>query len=65
MKKGLDDGTSYPAEGAEYTLYAEEDVYNIFGTLIYEAGTEIETAVTGKDGVAEFTADLPGGRLPH
>ena len=49
VKKGLDDGTSYPAEGAEYTLYAEEDVYNIFGTLIYEAGTEIETAVTGKD----------------
>ena len=61
VKKGLDDGTSYPAEGAEYTLYAEEDVYNIFGTLIYEAGTEIETAVTGKDGVAEFTADLPVG----
>lgn len=61
VKKGLDDGASYPAEGAEYTLYAEEDVYNIFGTLIYEAGTEIETAVTGKDGVAEFTADLPVG----
>lgn len=62
VKKGVDDGTEYPLAGAEYTLYADEDVTNIFGTVIYKAGTKIETAVSGKDGVAAFKADLPIGR---
>lgn len=60
-KYSVDEGIKTPKAGAEFTLYAKEDVKNIFGTLIYAAGTEIETAVSGEDGAAYFTADVPIG----
>lgn len=48
--------------GAAFTLYAAEDVRNLHGTLIYTKDQEIETAVSGKDGVAHFLTDVPIGR---
>ena len=60
-KYSLDEGIKAPKRGAEFTLYAKEDVKNIFGTIIYAAGTEIETAISGENGVAYFTVDVPIG----
>lgn len=61
-KYGVDGDSRYPVAGAEYTLYAEEDVTNIFGDVVYKAGEAIETAVTGDNGVARFTVDAPVGK---
>lgn len=61
IKYSLDEGVKTPKAGAEFTLYAKEDVKNIFGAVIYAAGTEIETALSGEDGVAHFTVDVPIG----
>lgn len=60
-KYSVDEGVKTPKAGAWFTLYAKEDVKNIFGTVIYAAGTEIETAVSGEDGTAYFTVDVPVG----
>ncbi len=60
-KYSMDEGIKAPKPGAEFTLYAKEDVKNIFGTVIYSAGTEIETAISGEDGAAYFTVDVPIG----
>lgn len=51
--------------GAEITLYANRDVYNYDGDMIVKAGEKIETMVTGEDGEAAFTADLPNDLTPE
>lgn len=49
-KYGVDGEERIPVSGAAFTLYAAEDVRNIFGDLIYREGTEVETALSGADG---------------
>lgn len=51
--------------GAEITLYANRDVFNYDGDAIVKAGEKIETVVTGEDGKATFTADLPNDLTPE
>lgn len=62
VKYSLDEGIRNVQAGAEFTLYAEEEVKNLHGTVIYEKGQEIETAVSGENGVARFETDVPVGR---
>jgi len=59
-KYGVDDGRT-PVAGAEYTMYAKEDIKNIFDEIVYPAGTEIETAVTNENGIAHFITEVPLG----
>ena len=60
-KYSVDEGIRTEQEGAEFTLYAAEDVKNLHGTVIYTAGQEIETAISGEDGIAHFITDVPTG----
>ena len=60
-KYSVDEGVRTAQAGAEFTLYAAEDVKNLHGTVIYPAGQEIETAISGKDGIAHFLTDVPVG----
>lgn len=62
VKYSLDEGIRSVQAGAEFTLYAEEEVKNLHGTVIYEKGQEIETAVSGENGIARFETDVPVGR---
>ena len=61
-KYSLDEGSRVPTAGAAFTVYAKEDITNILGTVIYAAGTEIETAISAEDGVARFQTDFPIGK---
>lgn len=56
-KKGKDGN---PLAGAEFGLYASEDIY-VEDTMVLEKDTLIGTAVSGEDGIATFTQDLPLG----
>ena len=60
-KYSVDEGVRTEQAGAEFTLYAAEDVKNLHGTVIYTAGQEIETAISGEDGIAHFITDVPTG----
>lgn len=60
-KYSVDEGVRTAQAGAEFTLYAAEDVKNLHGTVIYPVGQEIETAISGKDGIAYFLTDVPVG----
>ena len=42
-------------EGAEYGLYAKEDIKKDDGTIVWKAGTLIDRKTTGKDGNIIFT----------
>ena len=44
-----------------FGLYAGSDIKNADGSVVASKGTLIEKAVTGEDGKAVFTADLPIG----
>ena len=44
-----------------FGLYAGSDIKNADGSVVVSKGTLIEKAVTGEDGKAVFTADLPIG----
>ncbi len=61
IKYSVDEGVRREQAGAEFTLYAAEDVKNLHGTVIYTAGQEIETAVSGENGIAHFITDVPVG----
>lgn len=56
-----------PLAGAEFDLYAAEDIYNYTaastqgGGIKYEKDEKITTATSGTDGHAEFDVDLPLG----
>src|SRR5699024_4640206 len=45
--------------GAEFTIYADQDIYSYDGELLVADGTAIQTVTTGEDGFAKFTVDLP------
>ena len=57
-----DSETKEALEGAVFGLFAKEDIVNKDGKVIVKAGTQIERTVTGKDGKAAFTSDLPLGQ---
>lgn len=48
--------------GATFGLFAKSDIVNADGEVIVKADTEIERAVTGKDGRVTFVSDLPLGQ---
>ena len=50
----LDAETNAYVAGAEYTLYAREDVINVLGTKIYSAGDAIQTITTTTSGNDHF-----------
>jgi hypothetical protein len=56
-----DQDTENPLDGGVFGLYANSDIIAFDGTVIVKKGTLIEKAVTGDDGTAVFTADLPIG----
>ncbi len=60
-KYSVDEGVRTEQAGAEFTLYAAENVKNLHGTVIYAAEQEIETAISGEDGIAHFITDVPTG----
>ncbi len=57
-----------PLGGAEFTLYAKEDIHarsedgKARGRLLVRAGTALARAVSGRDGQLTFDLDLPHGR---
>lgn len=57
----VDDTTKNPLSGGVYGLFAAEDIRNADGKVVVEKDTFIEKAVTGEDGRAVYTADLPIG----
>ena len=59
MKKDKD--TLNPLDGGVFGLYAGSDIKNADGSVMVSKGTLIEKAVTGEDGKAVFTTDLPIG----
>lgn len=59
LKKDKD--TLNPLDGGVFGLYAGSDITNADGVVVVSKGTLIGKAVTGEDGKAVFTADLPIG----
>ena len=57
----LDKETELAIVGAEFGLYAAEDIVNADGEVIIEKDTLLETAVSGTDGKAQFVKDYPLG----
>lgn len=57
-----DSETKKVLEGAVFGLFTNEDIVNADGKVIVNADTQIEKAVTGKDGKVTFTSDLPLGQ---
>lgn len=49
-------------EEAVFGLFAKEDIVNVDGEVVIAADTEIERAVSGKDGKLTFVSDLPLGQ---
>lgn len=67
----LDDETDTPLSGAEFGLYATEDIYgydnepritDMAKKLVVEKGTLIETSISDDNGQVVFNADLPLGK---
>lgn len=56
-----DKDTRNPLDGGIFGLYAGSDILNADGEAVVSKGTLIGKAVTGEDGKAVFTADLPIG----
>ena len=56
-----DKDTLNSLDGGVFGLYAGSDITNADGNIVVSKGTLIEKAVTGEDGQAVFTADLPIG----
>lgn len=56
-KKDKDDDKTLA--GAEFSLYAKEDIKNYIGEVIVEKNELIETVTTNETGKANFKSDLP------
>lgn len=46
-------------QGAEFSLYAKQDIYSVDNVLLVAKDTALETVVTNENGKAKFTLDLP------
>lgn len=58
--KKTDAGTDKPVQGAEFGLYAAEDILAVDGkTVLVPADALIETALSNENGLVQFTKDLP------
>lgn len=57
----FDSETERPIAGAEFALYAKDDIKNVNGEVIVKADTLLETAVSDTGGNVFFTKDLPFG----
>lgn len=55
----LDEDDEKLLEGAEFSLYAKEDIMNYKGEIIIKANELIETATSDESGKATFKTDLP------
>lgn len=53
----------FTADMQKFGLYADEDIRNVDGKVIIEAGTLLETAVSDENGITSFTKDYPYGYL--
>ncbi|MBQ9934318.1 MAG: VaFE repeat-containing surface-anchored protein [Lachnospiraceae bacterium] len=49
-------------EGIKFEIYAEEDLYDKDGELIYASGTLVETVITDENGEASTSDNLPLGK---
>ncbi len=58
----LDSETELPVAGAEFGLYAAEDIRDAEGNTLVEADTLLERAVSGSSGKAVFGKDYPLGQ---
>lgn len=56
-----DKDTENPLDGGVFGLYAGNDITSFDGTVVVKKGILIEKTVTGEDGAATFSADLPIG----
>ena len=62
-KIGLDGKEKSGVANAKFSLYAEEDIYDVTGALVIPKDTRIETSWSGDDGRAVFTDfELPVGK---
>ena len=57
----LDGETGLPVSGAEFGLYAAEDIVNVDGKVIVEKDTLLEVAVSDANGDIQFVKDYPLG----
>ena len=57
VKKDAENKT--PLKGAQFGVYAKEDVTNHEGKVIVKAGTLLQTITTDENGKAQFTLDFP------
>ncbi len=55
----VDADTGEPIQGAEFTIYAKEDIALSDGTVLVKADEKIETAASDENGQVHFKADLP------
>ena len=51
--------TKEPLAGAQFTLYAKENIYALNGDKLVSAGDAIETVETDENGQANFESNLP------
>ena len=61
-KYGADENIRYRQSGAEFAIFAREDVKNIFGDVIIPSGSMVETAMSDENGMARFSTNLPIGK---
>ena len=61
-KYGVDENIRYRLSGAEFAIFAREDVKNIFGDVIIPSGSMVEKAMSDENGMAHFSANLPIGK---
>lgn len=57
VKKDADNQT--PLKGAQFGIYAKENITNHEGAVIVEKGTLLQTVTTDENGKAQFTLDFP------
>lgn len=55
----VDRETNTPLSGAEFGLYAVEDIYSVDQKLLVKTGTLIESVMSNVNGKIEFKIDLP------
>ncbi|MCD7955845.1 MAG: DUF5979 domain-containing protein [Lachnospiraceae bacterium] len=60
-KISVDGMTEEPVEGAEFSLYAYEDITDIYGNVIIPKDTLVAVAVSDENGRVAFDVDLPLG----